>query len=374
MEVLWPKLFQESPFASTLDNAPNASWYLIPQYSTCYYHHCVFTEKQEPEDCKLKIGKYVDAIVDYISVEYPYWNKTRGADHILIFPWDQASEVLGWGSVYQKRVSSCVHLSTLGTVHRYENHDPHKDVVIPPYANFSKALQLYPNESNSIWATPGRFLLGQYDFISNMLGPILEVLSQWTQPIMASYLDSSSQKQWMTRKRTVFGYFRGTIIEDTRYSYGVRQYLRELGRILPEKYHIHELHSKTYWEELGDAVFSFCPSGWSPWSPRLFDSVMAGAIPVIFADGTRLPFEDIIDYKLFAIKLLNGDVHMLDSVLSKVTDTEIDNKRNAMMQIRHHFVWNSPPKPGDAFYTTIDQLRRKRQSKPIGILSWPSSL
>ncbi|KAJ3398465.1 hypothetical protein HDV05_002476, partial [Chytridiales sp. JEL 0842] len=317
METLFPTLLSQSPFASTKANAPNASWYLIPQYSTCYYHHCVFNEKREPEECKIHVGKYVDTIVDHIALRYPFWNKTQGSDHVLVFPWDQASEVLGWGSPYQKRISPCVHLSTLGTAHRYENHDPHKDIVIPPYANFTKAMQLYPDEeAMNLFATAVGLLSKPILLFKSYLSTYLNLDLSWIESYLNQLAGSSTQSNWLTKQRSTFGYFRGTIIEDTRYSFGVRQYLRELGRVLPAKYHIHELHSKTYWEELGDSVFSFCPSGWSPWSPRLFDSIMAGAIPVIYADNTRLPFEHVVDYKKVAVKLANEDVHRTDAVLS----------------------------------------------------------
>jgi len=34
-------------------------------------------------------------------------------------------------------------------------------------------------------------------------------------------------------------------------------------------------HNISYWEELADATFSLCPSGWSPWSPRFFDRFLS---------------------------------------------------------------------------------------------------
>lgn len=102
-----------------------------------------------------------------------------------------------------------------------------------------------------------------------------------------------------------------------RYSFGVRQYLKELGSIFPQKYKIHENHSPEYWNELGESLFSLCPSGWSPWSPRLFDSIMTGSIPIIFADDTQLPFEYWIPYRDFSVKIYNKDVGDLDRILKK---------------------------------------------------------
>jgi len=37
-----------------------------------------------------------------------------------------------------------------------------------------------------------------------------------------------------------------------------------------------------YPEELGKAEFSMSPLGWSPWSPRFFEGLAMGAVPVIY--------------------------------------------------------------------------------------------
>jgi hypothetical protein len=148
----------------------------------------------------------------------------------------------------------------------------------------------------------------------------------------------------------------------------VRQYLKALGEKMPKKYHIHTEHSKKYWLEVGDSVFSLCPSGWSSWSPRLFDSIMTASIPVIFADGIQLPFEALVDYRSFAVKIANGKVDTIDNHLSGISAEEIAQKRKNMIEIRHRFIWNSPPRTGDAFYSTIELLSRKTSPhKAVGL-------
>jgi hypothetical protein len=153
---------------------------------------------------------------------------------------DQASEVLGWVSTTRTKIAPTIHLTTLGSILPSPNFSPHKDIVIPSYADYSTVMTLFPGSGS-----------------------------------------------WMTAERDVYAYFRGTILKDDRYSWGVRQYLKDLGRTNPEKYAVHVGHSPEYWTEMGNVVFSLCPSGWSSWSPRLFDSMVTGAIPVIFADGIR---------------------------------------------------------------------------------------
>lgn len=45
----------------------------------------------------------------------------------------------------------------------------------------------------------------------------------------------------------------------------------------------------------------FAPGGGEPWSPRLYDAMYDGAIPVILADDIKLPFQDFLDWHGFAL-------------------------------------------------------------------------
>lgn len=78
-------------------------------------------------------------------------------------------------------------------------------------------------------------------------------------------------------------------------SRGVRQSLKRMSASEPHLV-VREGHSADYLVELAQATFALCPSGWSDWSPRVFEAMAMGAVPVIYADGIRLPFEDAIDY------------------------------------------------------------------------------
>ncbi|KAJ3216642.1 hypothetical protein HDU67_009170 [Dinochytrium kinnereticum] len=357
MEFLWPELLKQSPYSSWNDE--EAIFYFVPQHSTCFYHKCVFERKLSTDVCKEETAGYLNAIVDHIQTSKSHWNISGGSDHLFVFSWDQASEVLGWSSSIRRKISPAIHLTTLGAQKRYENFDPHKDIVIPPYANFTNARDLFSNENaldlNALYD-------GTLELFNTALDSPLEAISQ-----LLSNLHQATDVWTKMKPRGMFAYFRGTILQDYRYSFGVRQYLKELGKLYPEKYFILEGHSSEYWQELGNATFSLCPSGWSSWSPRLFDSMIAGAVPVIFADGIALPFENFVDYRSFAVKILNDNVSNLDSLLSMISEDSIRVKQRVLSRVKHHFVWNIPPKQGDAFFMTIEELKRKRNHKALGL-------
>jgi hypothetical protein len=323
MEILFPDLVRESAHATL--NRSEADFFLIPHYSTCFYHACVFSNGYggiDPAACKNATSDYLGRILETIESDVP-WTLSSGTDHLVVFSWyilstnyqrDQASEVLGWESPTRSLIAPTIHLTTLGSILPSPNFSPHKDIVIPSYADYSAVLSLYPASGS-----------------------------------------------WITAARPLHAYFRGTILKDERYSWGVRQYLKELGRTHPEKYAVHVGHSLDYWVEMGQAQFSLCPSGWSAWSPRLFDSMMTGAVPVLFADGTRLPFEDVIDYEGFAVKVNNNGVHGLHQVLEGVVDVE--EKREKAVENRMHVMWEHG---GLAFSNVMGELGGKIRRKFLG--------
>jgi hypothetical protein len=113
------------------------------------------------------------------------------------------------------------------------------------------------------------------------------------------------------------------------------------------------------------------------WSPRLFDSIMTGSIPIIYADGTMLPFEHWIDYRQFTIKIMNTDVGKTEDILTHVSKSmDTLTARRKMMEVRNRFVWNLVPDVGedDAFGMCIKELERKRRRKLVGPFSYPNPL
>ncbi|KXS14696.1 glycosyltransferase family 47 protein [Gonapodya prolifera JEL478] len=313
VEVLFPKLVLSSPHHSP--SPSSATYFLVPHYTTCMYHQCIFSLHLTPDECKSRASSYLAAILDDIQNTHPFWKRSGGTDHILVFSWDQASEILGWTFPVRARVLPAVHLTLLGTTTLHPNFSPHKDIVIPPYANY-------------------------------------------TLPLFLTYRPPS--------QRHILAHFRGTIHKDLAYSLGVRQRLVDLSKRHPHLFHVHEGHSTGHWSELSDSVFALCPGGWSPWSPRLFDSLVAGSIPVIFADDIQLPFEDIVDYHKVAFRLGNDDVDALRPLLEAVSPEMRRTMWDEGREVRRRFVWNDPPQEDDAFETTVQVLRTKRARPYFG--------
>ncbi|KAI9343750.1 exostosin family-domain-containing protein [Zopfochytrium polystomum] len=346
-EVLIPDLVTRAaaatlrPAVATQDPA-KADWFLVPHYSTCFYHACVFSQDpRPPEDCKLATGDYLAAILAHVRNDYRHWNASHGTDHVFVFSWDQGSEVLGWHHPVRTAVRNASHVTLVGSRDRTDAFDPLRDVVVPPYADLRapRALAALPF-------------------------PVVVVP---TPPAAAA---AAARLLLPSPRRPTHAYFRGTILPSPRYSRGARQYLRELARAHPPpRYAVHTSHAPRdrYWAELANATFALCPSGWSAWSPRLVDAVAVGAVPVVIARGIRLPFEEVVRWDRFAVVMDEEEVSKVDAVLAGVGDAEIWERRRVMMrEVRYMLMWNDPPVPGDAFYQTVRELEKlsaKRRAK-----------
>ncbi|KAI9338224.1 hypothetical protein BDR26DRAFT_436155 [Obelidium mucronatum] len=221
-------------------------WLLVPHCATHVYHSCVFgaTSPARPPE-----GQHIENIMSQISTKWDYWNKTHGSNHLFVFSWDQASEVLGWDSPIRSKISKAVHLTALGSLDPkvLPNHNPSKDIVIPTFANYSYALSIYPD-------LPSCHLSR---FLSYSMG-LLSILksSDWIAAKLFREPTICFSAGWAFKPRNIFAYFRGTIIDDYRYSFGVRQYIRELGNTHPERYYVRDQHTTTeeYWKELGEST------------------------------------------------------------------------------------------------------------------------
>lgn len=68
---------------------------------------------------------------------------------------------------------------------------------------------------------------------------------------------------------------------------------------------------------MGTSWYALCPAGWACWSSRLFHAIDRLVVPVIMANGAIQPFESILDWEKFAMRvntvpLIAGNTSQLD--------------------------------------------------------------
>jgi hypothetical protein len=143
--------------------------------------------------------------------------------------------------------------------------------------------------------------------------------------------------------------------------------MAKLAEAYPREFFIKWQHVNEffYWSELSKARFVLCPPGWAPWSARLFDAIMVGAIPVIIADEWSPPFEGtILDYSNFSIRVPEKEARNLRDILLNISEEEERRLRANMARVYQHFIYAMNPfKDLDAFESLYNILSERAQKR-----------
>lgn len=305
-------------------NPEEAHLFFVPVYSACI----VYRNFGNFKAYRFLVRK----ALQYIIKNEPYWNRTKGRDHIWAFVHDFGG-CLSWhdnfteggSGIFYEELRNSIFLSHLGDLSS-KCFDTHKDIVIPPMC------------------TEEIYVKGRGGFGKN--------------------------------NRTIFAHFRGTVnwhfrysipslgIQrgyDRTYSHGVRQRLQQLYAHDKEYFLFNEGSSPSYVEEVSQSIFCLCPRGFAAWSRRLFDSVMLGCIPVIIADDIELPFERFLDYSKFSVKIMERDVDRVKEILIGIRKDRIAEMQAELARIWTIFSYQRPPIRGDAFDFLIESLAAKAE-------------
>jgi len=313
-EIILSKLFRSISLSE--ESAQKADFYFVNNKATCHYHHCYFKLRRGAKTCMSETSMYLEKILDYVQTKYSYWNQSEGTDHVFVFSWDVGYEVMGSDSAGKKRVENAIHLTPFGVIGTGSALNFHKNIVIPPYVR-----------TEVMESTRQKFQLNENKKIP---------------------------------QRRFFATFRGTIFENLRYSNGVRQSLLQLSATNP-KLKVSTERDPSYLDETAQSTFALCPSGWSPWTQRLFESFPLESIPIIYSDNIQLPFEEFLDYREFSIKILDEDVNKTMVILETIDDETIVRKREYLSKIYPAFLYHDPPLLNDAFHFILRSLSKKKK-------------
>ncbi|CAN1183526.1 Probable glucuronoxylan glucuronosyltransferase F8H [Linum perenne] len=263
---------------------------------------------------------------DHIVEHYPYWNRSMGRDHIWSFSWDEGAcyapkeiwnsmMLVHWGNTNSKHN----HSTTAYWADNWNNitsdrrgthpcFDPDKDLVLPSWKR--------PDASSlrmGLWARPLQMRKTLFYFNGN-LGPAYE----YGRP-------------------------------EASYSLGIRQKLAEefgsspnkdgkLGKQHVDDVIVTPMRTENYHVDLASSVFCGVLPG-DGWSGRMEDSILQGCIPVVIQDGIFLPYENVLNYDSFAVRIQEDEIPNLIKVLRAFNDTEIKFKLRNVQKVWQRFVY-----------------------------------
>ncbi|KAL8152217.1 hypothetical protein V2J09_009977 [Rumex salicifolius] len=272
----------------------------------------------------------ISSAVDLVSSSHPFWNRSRGADHVFVASHDFGScfhtlEDVAMADGVPEILRNSVILQTFGV--KYEHPcQAVENVVIPPYI---------PPETVRL----------------------------------------TLKKFPIDGRRDIFAFFRGKMelhpknVSGRFYSKAVRtkiwdHYNRD------SRFYLRRHRFAGYQSEIARSIFCLCPLGWAPWSPRLVESVAFGCVPVIIADGIRLPFQSAIPWPEISLTVAENDVARLGQILDNVARTNLSVIQRNLRDpaISRALLFHDPAEEGDATWQVMSALahkpnRSKRESR-----------
>jgi hypothetical protein len=169
--------------------------------------------------------------------------------------------------------------------------------------------------------------------------------------------------------RTTLLFFAGstkvTWRNDPRYSQGVRQYLfkRYGNGSVPDVVMVEKVPDMA--ASMRASKFCLAPLGIG-WGIRLSHAMASGCIPVIVQDFVHQPYDDILPYEVFSLRVPQSELETLEARLRAVTPAQLSALQFGVSRYHRAFVWpqtnNLDDKPEDgrnAYYYFIKSLRRR---------------
>ncbi|KAF9597933.1 hypothetical protein IFM89_022683 [Coptis chinensis] len=259
--------------------------------------------------------------VQFISSQMPCWNRSNGSDHVFVASHDygacfHAMEDVAIAGGIPKFLRKSIMLQTFGVEYRHACQAV-ENVLIPPYISpksIRSTVEMMPeNGKRDIWV----FFRGK----------------------MEVHPKNVSGRFYSKKVRTVIWQ------SFNRHS----------------KFYLKRHRFDGYQSEIARSVFCLCPLGWAPWSPRLAESVALGCVPVIIADGIRLPFSNTIRWPDISLTVAEKDVSDLANILEHIAATNLTTIQRNLWEStnRRAMLFNDHIEQGDATWQVLHSLSQK---------------
>ncbi|KAI4374032.1 hypothetical protein MLD38_012078 [Melastoma candidum] len=242
---------------------------------------------------------YVDVIAD----KHPYWRRSEGADHFMVSCHDWAP------SISEKDPDKFKNfVRVLCNANMSEGFDPRRDVSLPEF---------------------------------NVPPTTLDIPSTGRPP----------------DQRDILAFFAGGAHGD------IRKPLLHHWKDRDPDVQVHEYlppGSEDYMQLIGRTKFCLCPSGYEVASPRIVEAIHVGCVPVIISDGYALPFEDVLDWTEFSVRIPVDRITDIKTILEGISLEKYLSLQGGVTKVKRHFELNRPAKPFDALHMVLHSVWLRR--------------
>lgn len=245
--------------------------------------------------------QYLKNYLDMISAKYPFWNRTRGADHFLVACHDWAP------SETRQHMANCIRAlcnsdAKGGFVFGKDAALPETTVRTPQ--NLLRDLGGKPASKRSILA----FFAGS---MHGYLRPIL--LQHW-----------------------------GNKDPDVKV-FGKLPKVKGRGKM-------------NYPQYMKSSKYCICAKGFEVNSPRVVEAIFYECVPVIISDNFVPPFFEVLNWESFAVFVLEKDIPNLKNILLSIPENKYREMQMRVKKVQQHFLWHARPVKYDIFHMILHSV------------------
>ncbi|KAL5199922.1 hypothetical protein ABZP36_021125 [Zizania latifolia] len=262
--------------------------------------------------------RLVAGYVDGLAAMYPFWNRSRGADHFFVSRHEWAPILSA--ATAELRANA---IRVMCNADMSEGFDPARDVALPEvghHVGWSDGAGVrLPGQPAS-----ERTVLAFFGGGGGGSGDVRQALVA----------------RWAGRDDRVVVYER-----------------------LPE--------GLDHGELMGRARFCLCPSGGrqeAASSRRVVEAIAAGCVPVLLIAGDSnysLPFSDVLDWPRFSVAVPVARIDAIKDILAGISDRRYAVLRRRVLRVRRHFLLNRPAKRFDVINMVLYSIWLRRLNLSI---------
>eukprot|EP00964_Phaeocystis_antarctica_P018792 scaffold10351_cov62-Phaeocystis_antarctica.AAC.15 len=320
----------------TLD-PETADFYFVPVYGGCYISrffrptpaHSLFV-RDEWLPAPVLGNQFYRSALEWIQAHFPYWDRRGGADHIFAFPHDEGACI----APIEMRTS--ILLTSWG---RHELHPRNSTTTMPEHKWW------WPDFVPQMYASHRCF-----DPAKDILMPVFTKLTMLG---TAAALERPGERQGdrnapgdtpvVKGRHGWLFHFRGQVLHTVReqhYSFGIRQQAHRLfkGREA-EGLLVSDQHSRLFMQELRNSTFCavFPGNGWG----HLEAPIIMGCIPVVVSDAILVPWENVLDFSSFGLRIPRAELPRLPQILRAIPEARVRQLQRGLVAVWERFTYSS---------------------------------